>query len=101
MSGDLIKHDYDPGSLHKGVEALTIQNKIDTVSAMFANVSQLIETRFPNAPLLMSMGNNDGVIHYYPPGADIDTSRWDEVPNRKSIYLENSYKGFFTNIEAN
>jgi hypothetical protein len=49
----------------------------------------------------MSMGNNDGVIHYLPPGADIDTSRWDEVPNRKSIYLENSYKAFFTNIEAN
>ena len=50
---------------------------------MFANITQLVKNRFPNTPILAAMGNNDGVIHYLPPGGDINTTRWDEIPDRK------------------
>ena len=59
IQGDFIRHGFNIG-----VDGLELNQKVDTIMEMFKNLTSMVESRFPNTPILPVFGNNDFSENY-------------------------------------
>lgn len=88
VTGDFICHSYKIG--HNGV---TAESKFNVITAMWKNITDMITSRFPDVPIMMTFGNNDGLYNYIPPGG--------KDPEYKGQIMNFLWKTWFEDIPAN
>lgn len=67
ITGDFIVHRFKYGEYSKKDPWPTEAQKLATIQAMWANLTQEILKRFPDTKILCTFGNNDNMRNYLPP----------------------------------
>ena len=73
ITGDFVRHDYyycgpwkyDNNS--KLCNGVTKDHKFSEIKAIWKNVTNLIQSKFPKVPIIPTFGNNDNMDDYGPP----------------------------------
>ena len=98
ITGDFVRHNFDycDGTNAAKCDGVTKEHKLEQIKAIWKNMTDLIQSKFPNIPIIPTFGNNDNMVDYGPPVTTLFNA--DTNPYSQFKYL---YELWFQQIPAN